>query len=165
MSSGGDVMAGRGPAPKDPNKRARRNKDPIGLRVVHAEPDPQPELTALLGEENPLTGEPWRMPTLLLWQQLGEFPTTNALQAAQWSSLARAVMIDDAMLSGKTALASEARLRLAKYGIDPDDLARLRVQIVAADEAEEKRGGHGHGSSRERRGGLKALPERRDDTG
>lgn len=158
-------MAGRGPAPKDPNKRARRNKDPIALRVVTADPDPQPDLAALLGEVNPLTDEPWRMPTLLLWRQLGEFPTTSALQAAQWSSLARAVMIDDAMLSGKVSLAAEARLRLAKYGIDPDDLARLRVQIVAADEAEEKRGGAGRGSSRERRGGLRALDERRDDTG
>lgn len=155
-------MAGRGPAPKDPNRRARRNKDPVPLRVVQADPDPQPELTALLGESNPLTGEPWREPTLLLWRQLGEFPTTSRLQAAQWSSLARAVMIDDAVVAGDAKLASEARLRLAKYGIDPDDLARLRVQIVAADEAEEKqRSGGGRPSARERRGGLRALPEDR----
>lgn len=132
-------MAGRGPAPKDPTKRARRNKDPISLRVVQRDPDPQPRLEALLGKTNPLTDAPWTMPTLLLWEQLAEFPTTSGLQAAQWSSLARAMMIDDAMMSGMTKLAGEARLRLAKYGIDPDDLARLRVQIVAADEAEERR--------------------------
>jgi hypothetical protein len=146
-------MAGRGPAPKDPNRRARRNADPIPLRVVHADPATQPELTDLLGKRNPLTGRAWRPATLLFWKHLGEFPTTANLQSAQWSSLARAVMIDDAMLAGETKLAAESRLRLAKYGIDPDDLARLRIQIVAADEAEEKRG-PAVAQARERRGPL-----------
>lgn len=132
-------MAGRGPAPKDPSRRARKNADPIPLRVVHADPAEQPDLADLLGETNPLTGSPWQRATLTFWRQLGEFPTTANLQAAQWSSLARAMAIDDAMVSGETKLAGEARLRLAKYGIDPDDLARLRIQIVQADEAEEKR--------------------------
>jgi hypothetical protein len=146
-------MAGKGPKPKDPSTRARRNSDPIPLRVVHADPAKQPELADLLGETNPLTGSPWQRATLTFWHQLGEFPTTANLQAAQWSSLARAMAIDDAMVSGETKLAGEARLRLAKYGIDPDDLARLRIQIVQADEAEEKRTPAG-GSARQRRGPL-----------
>src|SRR4051812_15871856 len=112
-------MPGRGPAPKDPSKRARRNADPVPLRIVHADPVVQPALADLLGEINPLTGAPWQAATLTFWQQLGEFPTTANLQAAQWSSLARALMIDDAMVSGETKLAGEARLRLAKYGVDP----------------------------------------------
>lgn len=132
-------MAGKGRPPKNPNQRARRNADPVPLRIVHADPAVQPALADLLGESNPLTGGPWQVATLTFWHQLGEFPTTANLQAAQWSSLARALMIDDAMVSGETKLAGEARLRLAKYGIDPDDLARLRIQIVQADEAEEKR--------------------------
>lgn len=147
-------MAGRGPAPKDPNKRARRNADPIPLRVVHADPAAQPELADLLGEANPLTGSQWQPATLTFWRHLGEFPTTENLQNAQWSSLARAVAIDDAMLAGETKLAAESRLRLAKYGIDPDDLARLRVQIVQADEAEEKRSPAGGQAARQRRGPL-----------
>jgi hypothetical protein len=147
-------MAGRGPAPKDPNKRARKNSDPIPLRVVHADPAKQPELADILGEINPLTDAPWHSATLRFWQYLSEFPTTANLQSAQWASLARAMMIDDAMVSGETKLAAESRLRLAKYGIDPDDLARLRIQIVQADEAEEKRGPAAGQAARQRRGPL-----------
>lgn len=150
-------MAGRGPRPKDPAKRARRNADPIALRVVVAEPADQPSLAELLGQTNPLTGVAWQQATILFWQQLAEFPTTANLQAAQWSSLARALMIDDAMVSGDPKLAGEARLRLAKYGVDPDDLARLRVQIVAADEAEERRGPAAGGSARERRANIRRV--------
>lgn len=150
-------MAGKGPAPKDPTKRARRNSDPIPMRVVVAEPVEQPSLTELLGKVNPLTDTEWHQATLLFWGQLSEFPTTAELQPAQWSSLARALMIDDAMFSGKTGLAAESRLRLAKYGIDPDDLARLRVQIVAADEAEERRGPRPTRSARERRDGIRRV--------
>lgn len=146
-------MAGRGPKPKDPAKRARRNADPVAQRVFIAEPAEQPTLAELLGQSNPLTGREWHQATVIFWQQLGEFPTTENLQAAQWSSLARAMMIDDAMVSGEIRLAPEARLRLAKYGIDPDDLARLRVQIVQADEAEERRGPKPGASARERRAG------------
>ena len=148
-------MAGKGRPPKDPSTRARRNADPVPLRIVHADPAEQPTLVDLLGEVNPLTGAPWQTATVLFWQQLGEFPTTSGLQAAQWSSLARAMMIDDAMVSGETKLAAESRLRLAKYGVDPDDLARLRVQIVAADEAEDKRDPRRTTSARKRYGDLK----------
>lgn len=39
-------MAGRGPGPKDPSRRARTNKDPIQLGVIHADPVEQPAPTA-----------------------------------------------------------------------------------------------------------------------
>lgn len=131
-------MAGRGPAPKDPRKRARTNEGPVPFRIVPVTPAGQPTLEHLMGETNPLTAAPWSRPTLLLWDQLKDFPTTAALLPAQWSSLARAFMLDDALISGDAKMATEARLRIQKYGIDPDDLTRLRVQIVAADEAEAK---------------------------
>lgn len=150
-------MGGRGPQPKDPTKRARRNADPIPQRVFVAAPADQPSLGELLGKTNPLTGAEWHQATIIFWQQLAEFPTTANLQAAQWSSLARALMIDDAMVSGELRLAAEARLRLSKYGIDPDDLARLRVQIVQADEAEERRGPKPGASARERRQGQRRV--------
>ena len=153
----GYIMAGRGPAPKDPAKRARRNADPIAQRVFVADPADQPSLAELLGQTNPLTGTEWHQATILFWGQLAEFPTTANLQAAQWSSLARAMMIDDAVVSGKIALAAESRLRLAKYGIDPDDHARQRVQIVAADEAEERRAPASGSSAKERRAGTRRV--------
>lgn len=149
-------MAGRGPAPKDPRRRARTNEGPVPFRIVPVIPTGQPSLVDVMGETNPLTGSPWTHPTLLLWSQLKDFPTTAALLPAQWSSLARAFMLDDALVNGHAQMATEARLRISKYGIDPDDLTRLRVQIVAADEAEAKP--PVVPKSRARRGGLKALP-------
>lgn len=131
-------MAGRGPAPKDSSKRARRNKDPM-MRVVEVEAVPQPPLTDILGNANPVTGEPWQPATLRLWSELAEFPSTELLQSAQWSLLARAMILDDATVSGRTASATEARLQLQKFGIAPDDVARLRIAFAQADEADQKR--------------------------
>jgi hypothetical protein len=149
-------MAGRGPAPKDPNKRARTNSDPVALRTVQITAALQPSMVDLLGETSPLTGVQWHPATLTLWSQLGDHPATGNLVAAQWSSLARAVMYDDAATRGELAPA-EARLRLAKFFIDPDDMLRGRITTVQADEAEEKR--PAAPSSRARRGSLKALPD------
>src|SRR4051812_45648416 len=113
-----------------------------GMHRIVAEAVPQPALEDIIGEINPVTDETWRRQTLELWTHLGEFPTiAKGLQAAQWDMLGRALMIDDAALTDPKTYAAEARLRLAKYGIDPDDLLKLRIQIVAADEAEERRRG------------------------
>lgn len=110
-----------------------------GMRTINADPCPQPDLWELIGGTNPMTDEAWRPQSLELWGHLGDFPTiAKGLQAAQWDMLARAVALDDASWSDPK-LAAEARLRFSKYGIDPDDLMRLRIQIVAADEAEERR--------------------------
>ena len=129
-------MAGNGPPPKDPAKRARANKDPIPLRVVHIEPARQPALIDAIGELNPATEMPWTSGTLLLWDALGEIPTTSNLVSAQWLLLARAMILDDALLAGSLSAASEARLQLAKFGIAPDDVARLRIQFATAETVE-----------------------------
>lgn len=109
------------------------------MRTLVAESVPQPDLQELIGSYNPMTNDAWMPQSLELWEHLGEFPTiAKGMQAAQWDMLARAVMLDDASLTSPK-WAPEARLRLSKYGIDPDDLLKLRIQIVAADEAEERR--------------------------
>lgn len=151
-------MAGNGPPPKDPAKRARRNKDTMGMRVVEVEPTDQPSLESLFGELNPATGEPWKRATLMLWEQLGEFARVQLLQDAQWSLFARAMILDDAVISGELRHAAEARLQMAKFGIAPDDLARLRIQFAQADEVEEKRRSSRSGADvRGRYKGLKAV--------
>ena len=153
-------MGSRGPVPKDPSKLAGHGSAKARaaqMRVFRADPVKQPTLAQILGKYNPLTGDPWRKSSLRFWRNLGEFPTTRGLQAAQWDSLARAVMIDDALLSGEMRLAAEARQRIAKYGVDPDDLMRLRVQIVAADEAEERRSCPASDTATDRYEGLKAV--------
>ena len=145
-------MAGRGPAPKRPQDRARTNKDGAEWRVITMSPEAQPSLEDVLGDVNPVTREPWTESGRLLWSQLGGHPTTRALLPAQWSSLARAVAFDEAALAGRVP-PSEPRLRFAKFGIDPDDMLRMRVQVVAADEAEGRRERRVP-SARERRGPL-----------
>lgn len=150
-------MAGVGPAPKDPSKRARRNKGPE-MRVVEVEPADQPSLEELFGSENPATGEEWNPATLRLWGELGEFAKVQLLQDAQWSLLARAMILDDALVSGELKYAAEARLQLAKFGIAPDDVARMRIQFAQADEADEKRRTSRPGAdARGRYKGLKAV--------
>lgn len=122
-------MAGRGPAPKDPSARARRN-DKDSVRVVRTSPGRQPSLDTVIGKKNPITDQPWHAASRRLWKELGTHPTTAKLLPAQWSSLARAVAADDAFLRGETKLASEARLRLGKFFIDPDDVLRGKFHFV-----------------------------------
>ena len=129
-------MAGRGPAPK--GNAIRRNKDSQPLHVVEVEPGVQPSLEELVGEVNPVTGEPFTPMTLRFWEELSEFATLGLLLDAQWSWLARAMVLDDAVMRGEAKWAAEARLQMAKFGIAPDDVLRMRVQIVQADEAEAK---------------------------
>lgn len=126
-------MAGRGPAPKP--GAMRHNKD---LRVVEVDPGVQPSLESLVGDVNPVTGEPFTPATLRLWDELAEFATLGLLLDAQWSLLARAMVLDDAVMRGEAKWAAEARLQMAKFGVAPDDVLRMRVQIVQADEAEAK---------------------------
>ena len=61
-------MAGRGPAPK--GNAIRRNKDSQPLHVVEVEPGVQPSLEDLVGEVNPVTGEPFTPMTLRFWDEL-----------------------------------------------------------------------------------------------
>ena len=126
-------MPGRGPAPKP--GAMRHNKD---LRVVEVDPGVQPSLEDLVGDVNPVTGEPFTPMTLRFWDELSEFATLGLLLDAQWSLLARAMVLDDAVMRGEAKWAAEARLQMAKFGIAPDDVLRMRVQIVQADEAEAK---------------------------
>jgi hypothetical protein len=122
-------MAGKGRAPKDPSELSPKAKRDKPFTEVEAEAIAQPHLEDVLGEKNPLTGNHWSKPTLLLWSQLADFPSTANLLPAQWSSLARAFMLDDALISGDQKMAVEARIRLSKYGIDPDDLMRMRIKV------------------------------------
>lgn len=145
-------MAGSGPPPKV--NAMRHNKD---LRVVEVEPGSQPDLEDLVGDVNPVTGEPFSSASLRLWDELSEFATLGLLMDAQWSLLARAMILDDAVMRGEAKWAAEARLQMAKFGIAPDDVLRMRVQIVQADEAEAKAEVASGASVARRRGSIKAV--------
>lgn len=148
-------MPGRGPAPKPAARRARRNAEPSPLRSIEIEPAQQPKLETVLGEENPATGEPWSAATLALWDRLGEAPSTRDLVDAQWALLARAMVLDDLVMRGEVKHASEVRLQLAKFFVAPDDMLRGRIQVIAADEAEQSGTTREASSARDRSRGRK----------
>lgn len=147
-------MAGRGPAPKDPSKRARQNKDPMAMRVIAADPVGQPELPQF-----ELDGEPfvWPARTVEWWQMWGDSPLSAEFTSTDWSELLDTALLHARFWSGDAKIAGELRLRVAKFGATPEDRARLRIQFAAADEADEKRAKPSGGSARQRRGPLKAV--------
>lgn len=127
-------MAGRGPAPKPAEKRARRNKDPVALRIVESDPVAQPPLPELMPN-----GEPWPSRTVEWWEMWGDDPLADDFRPTDWSELMDCAVIHGAYWSGELKLAGELRLRTAKFGATQEDRARLRIQYAAADEADEKR--------------------------
>jgi len=70
------------------------------------------------------------------------------------------MMLDDAVMEGDARFASEARLQIAKFGITPDDVARLRFVLAQAEGAEDanaERSERRSVSARERYGQPKRL--------
>lgn len=152
-------MPGRGPAPKDPNRRARRNADPVALRVIHAEPIEQPDLPTVEVESDGVLVEfRWPARTQEWWRMWQDSPLSAEFTSTDWSELMDTAFLHARFWSGQVSLAGELRLRVAKFGATPEDRARLRITFAQADQAEEKTSGSTRPSSRERRGGLRGLP-------
>ncbi len=128
-------MVRKGPAPKLQGK-IRRNAEPFPLKVIDVLPGEQPELVEICGDLNPLTDLEWTDSTLKFWEVLRDFPTTSNLLYGQWHLLGRAMMYDDAVNRGMGKYAQEARQCLAKFGVAPDDIARLRIVFAAAEKAD-----------------------------
>ncbi len=146
-------MAGHGPAPKDPSKRARRNRQPE-MRVITIDPVDQPELPDIQVEEDgELVAFHWPAQTRNWWQMWAESPLSDEFTATDWSELLDTALLHAQYWQGRTSVAAELRLRVAKFGATPEDRARLRIQFAAADEAEEKRGSRSSGGRK--RKGLK----------
>lgn len=119
-------MAGRGPAPKDPAKRRRRNVDPVPT----AELAPDGELR---GPELPdvLDGETWHPQTVHWWDTWRRSPQAQAFLQTDWDFLLDTALLHHAWwMWGKSEFASELRLRAAKFGATPEDRARLRMKVT-----------------------------------
>lgn len=143
-------MAGRGPAPKPSDQRARRNSDPVPLRVLIATVTEQPELPAVRP-----SGEPWPVQTVEFWRMWLESPLSADFTSSDWSFLLDTAVLHADFWSGESRVAGELRQRVAKFGATPEDRARLRITFAAADEAEEKPARQA--SARDRYKGLKAA--------
>lgn len=122
-------MAGQGPLRKPDDQRARRNKDVIPLKIVERTPEPQPELPEAIN---------WHMQTILWWHVWGNDPLSDEFTALEWSYLTETAMLVNEFWNGDMKVASELRLRAAKFGVTPEDRARLRIQVVTAEVVEEE---------------------------
>lgn len=144
-------MAGRGPRPKDPSKRARRNAEQGPTTILRFERAKQPPLGRLPG------GGAWGKPTLDWWATWGKSPQAEHFSSTDWDYLRDTALLHRAVWVDQNLRAlPELRLRVAKFGATLEDRARLRMQFAEADEADAKRP-EGR-SSRERYGALVALP-------
>lgn len=145
-------MAGHGPAPKDPSKRARRSGGQAGLRVIAAAPTKQPELPELMPGE-----EPWPAETRTWWRMWADSPLSAEFTATDWSELLDTAVLHGAYWSGAVKLAGELRLRVAKFGATPEDRARLKIVFAVAEKAEATRPAPQGGSARDRYTGPRAV--------
>lgn len=134
-------MAGRGPAPKDPSKRARSNKDVVPLRVVEVVPARKPDLPEFEVEtkrdgESVMVPFTWPTATRDWWAMLEFHPLAGEFTEMDWSYLLDTARIHAAFWAGAMSQAAELRLREAKYGFTPEDRARLRLSFAQASSAE-----------------------------
>lgn len=134
-------MAGRGPAPKSADQRARRNVDWSSSRVVVVESAGQPKLPQRW-HVDPKTGKKrritWPAETREFWQVWADSPLSDEFTNTDWSELLIAARLHAAVVEGDLKSAPELRLRVAKFGATPEDRARLRIAFMTADEAEQK---------------------------
>lgn len=148
-------MAGRGRPPKDPSKLAGHGAAKARaaqMRVITIEPMPQPPLP------DSMPGDvPWPAITREWWGQWADEPMAREFTGPDWAFLMDTALLHAAVWAdGQLKLLGELRLRTAKYGVTPEDRARLRIQYSSADAAEERRDGSAAGA-RARRGQIRAL--------
>jgi hypothetical protein len=125
-------MAGRGPAPKDPTKRRRRNAADPETVITPDDETRGPELPeGVLGVDTK-TGElyEWHPMTVAWWQTWRESAQASTFTATDWSFLIDTALMHHSMWDkGQWTLAAEVRLRAAKFGATPEDRARLKLKV------------------------------------
>lgn len=124
------ATGGRGPAPKDPSKRARNNASPV----------PQVVLRFELAEQPPLPkGVRWPGRTREWWDMWRGAAQADLFSVTDWDFLLDTALVHAAVWSGELDRMAELRLRVAKFGATPEDRARLRMVFAEADDADAKR--------------------------
>lgn len=123
-------MAGRGPAPKDSDKRIRRNADPIGTTTIAFVPGQQPELPE---------GGDWPQVTIDWWKAWRDSPLSDQFTDVDWHFMLDTALLHKAVWGeGELKWLAELRLREAKVGATAEDRARLRIQFANAEDADAK---------------------------
>ncbi|MGW1828813.1 phage terminase small subunit [Streptomyces tubercidicus] len=124
-------MAGRGPAPKDPSKRRRRNADEPETVITPDDELRGPELPAgVLGVDKKGVPYEWHPMTVAWWDTWRTSPQAQTFTDTDWAFLLDTALMHTSMWSkGQWTLAAEVRLRAAKFGATPEDRARLKLKV------------------------------------
>lgn len=112
-------MAGRGPAPKNPDERRRRNAQPQ-LTVIRSDGVHGPSLPEDVD---------WPDATLAWWETWRSSPQASTFTDTDWSFLLDTAVLHMEFWDGDRSVAAELRLRAAKFGATPEDRARLKMQV------------------------------------
>lgn len=113
-------MAGRGPAPKDSDSRRRRNAaEPVTVIAADGV-EHGPELP---------DGIDWPDATRDWWRTWRTSPQASTFTETDWSFLLDTAVLHMSFWDGDHSVASELRLRAAKFGATPEDRARLKISV------------------------------------
>lgn len=150
-------MAGQGPAPKDPEKRRRRNKG-AEMEALPAEgyagefpPLPQGYTLVIDTEEGPV--EQWTefLPSTHEWYgEWARSPMAVKFTAVDWGRLRRVVapLADKMFRRPAVSIATELRLQESLLGATVMDRQRMRLRVESAEaekpDAEVSTGRFGH---------------------
>ncbi|WP_054055974.1 hypothetical protein [Alloactinosynnema sp. L-07] len=140
-------MAGVGPTRKDPDIRARRNKDTVPTKTIPFVLGEQPKLPTLKGLR-------WPAVTIRWWKMWAESGQATLMTDTDWSFLLDTALIHARYWQGDLSLAGELRLRVAKFGATLEDRARLRIVFADAEQADGQ-DAQPRPSSKQRYGGLR----------
>lgn len=128
-------------AVKPMGTKAGRTPDKVPFRVVGIPQAPQPELPPYFkwfdGERTRKIKYP--SDTIEWWEQWKTSPLTDGFTTHDWEYLKQISIIHAKFYLGIdfAKMASELRQRLAKFGVTPEDRAKLRIVLVTAENAEE----------------------------
>lgn len=135
-----------GPAPKDMGTKAGHSGKQHPFRVVGLPLAEQPELPDAFRLSDPdqdgvLRRKRVKYPseTIDWWESWRRSPLIDGFTEHDWNYLLEVTVIHAQFWLDidRAKMASELRQRMAKFGVTPEDRARLRIVTVTADTAEE----------------------------
>lgn len=132
----------RGPSPKDMGTKAGHSGRQQPFRVVELNAVPQPDLPPFFrwfdGERTRKIKYPPE--TVEWWSHWTDSPLNNGFSTHDWDYMKEIAIIHAKFFLGIdfNKNASELRTRMAKFGVTPEDRAKLRIVTVTAETAEER---------------------------
>lgn len=119
-------MAGRGPAPKDPDQRARSNVPARGEWVDVRAPA-KPILPTLSSIEKGT----WQLRTKRMWEAWRKDPATTLFGPAEIAAAIHTIyLLDELVIDGTASLASQVRLHMDGLGLTLKGKRDLRIRVA-----------------------------------